>query len=109
MFSSIAATDRWAVFEVKADGTGLKQLTPNPWVQVPTKYPIMSKHPGEVVNIMPYGAFVKLEPGIEGLVHISEFAGEEDLRSKLELGKVYPFTITFFEPKDRRMTLKPAA
>jgi hypothetical protein len=40
-------------------------------------------------------------------VHISEFGSEEELRAKLELGKVYPFTITFFEPKERRMTLKP--
>ena len=37
-----------------------------------TKYPVGSRHTGEVVNVMSYGAFVKLEPGIEGLVHISE-------------------------------------
>ena len=53
---------------------GLKQLSPNPWMQVPTKYPIGSKHSGEVVNIMPYGAFVKLEAGVEGLVHVSEMS-----------------------------------
>ena len=54
-------------------------------------------------------ALASIEEGVAGLVHISEFANEEDLRKKLELGKVYPFTITFFEPKERRMTLKPAA
>ncbi|MGQ0552039.1 MAG: 30S ribosomal protein S1 [Planctomycetota bacterium] len=53
---------------------GLKQLEPSPWAEVEKKYPIGSKVKGEVVNIMPYGAFVKLEDGIEGLVHISEMS-----------------------------------
>lgn len=53
---------------------GLKQLLPNPWDKVEEKYPIGSTHTGEVVNVMNYGAFVKLEPGIEGLVHISEMS-----------------------------------
>ncbi|HLW65603.1 MAG TPA: S1 RNA-binding domain-containing protein, partial [Gemmataceae bacterium] len=52
----------------------LKHKTPSPWENVEGKYPIGSKHTGEVVNIMSYGAFVKLEPGIEGLVHISEMS-----------------------------------
>jgi small subunit ribosomal protein S1 len=53
---------------------GLKQKQPSPWVGVEQKYPVGSRHLGEVVNIMTYGAFVKLEPGIEGLVHISEMS-----------------------------------
>jgi small subunit ribosomal protein S1 len=53
---------------------GLKQLEPSPWAEVEKKYPVGSKIKGEVVNIMPYGAFVKLEDGIEGLVHISEMS-----------------------------------
>ena len=52
----------------------LKHKTPSPWQNIETKYPIRTRHQGEVVNIMPYGAFVKLEPGIEGLVHISEMS-----------------------------------
>ena len=55
-------------------GLGLKQLLPNPWDDVEEKYPINTIHKGEVVNVMNYGAFVKLEPGIEGLVHISEMS-----------------------------------
>ena len=55
-------------------GLGLKQLLPNPWDNVEEKYPINTVHKGEVVNVMNYGAFVKLEPGIEGLVHISEMS-----------------------------------
>ncbi len=53
---------------------GLKQLTANPWEQVAEKYPVGARVAGEVVNVMSYGAFVKLEPGIEGLVHVSEMS-----------------------------------
>ncbi len=53
---------------------GLKQKTENPWLKVEERYPIGSKIKGQVVNIMSYGAFIKLEIGIEGLVHISEMS-----------------------------------
>ena len=53
---------------------GLKQKTENPWMRVPQKYPVGSRAKGEVVNIVNYGAFVKLEDGVEGLVHISEMS-----------------------------------
>ena len=53
---------------------GLKQKSENPWKRVPEKYPVQTRHKGEVVNIVNYGAFVKLEDGVEGLVHISEMS-----------------------------------
>ena len=53
---------------------GLKQKTPNPWKQVENKYPVGSKVKGKVVNLVPYGAFVELEKGVEGLIHISEIS-----------------------------------
>jgi len=53
---------------------GLKQKTENPWETVPQRYPVGARVRGEVVNLVNYGAFVKLEPGIEGLVHISEMS-----------------------------------
>ena len=53
---------------------GLKQKTQNPWETVDTKYPAGSKIKGTVVNLMPYGAFVELEKGVEGLLHISELS-----------------------------------
>jgi small subunit ribosomal protein S1 len=53
---------------------GLKQKTPSPWTNIEQKYPVGSRHTGEVVNVMSYGAFVKLESGVEGLVHISEMS-----------------------------------
>ena len=53
---------------------GLKQKEENPWERVAERYPIGVRVRGEVVNIMNYGAFVKIEPGVEGLVHISEMS-----------------------------------
>jgi len=53
---------------------GLKQKTESPWKDVENKYPVGSKIKGKVVNIMPYGAFVELEKGVEGLVHVSELS-----------------------------------
>ena len=53
---------------------GLKQKTRNPWDDVVAKYPKGSKIKGRVVNIMPYGAFVEIETGVEGLIHVSEMS-----------------------------------
>jgi len=53
---------------------GLKQMAEDPWGEIDTKYPVGGRIMGEVVNIMSYGAFVKLEDGVEGLVHISEMS-----------------------------------
>src|SRR5262249_22818355 len=64
---------------------GLKQKTASPWQDVEKKYPIGSRHTGEVVNVMTYGAFVKLEPGIEGLVHISEMSWTKRINHPNEL------------------------
>ncbi len=64
---------------------GLKQLTPSPWDKVPDKYPVGTRVKGEVVNVMSYGAFVKLEEGIEGLVHISEMSWTKRINHPNEL------------------------
>jgi small subunit ribosomal protein S1 len=53
---------------------GLKQKSASPWVGIDEKYPVGSKVKGKVVNIVPYGAFIELEKGVEGLIHISEFS-----------------------------------
>ncbi|TWT59035.1 30S ribosomal protein S1 [Thalassoglobus neptunius] len=64
---------------------GLKQKFPSPWENVETKYPVGSRVNGEVVNVMTYGAFVKLEDGIEGLVHISEMSWTKRLNHPNEM------------------------
>ncbi|MGR3503602.1 30S ribosomal protein S1 [Pseudaestuariivita sp.] len=53
---------------------GMKQLQEDPWDLVAAKYPLASVHQGRVTNITDYGAFVELEPGVEGLVHVSEMS-----------------------------------
>lgn len=63
----------------------LKHKSPSPWANVEAKYPVQSRHTGEVVNVMSYGAFVKLEPGIEGLVHISEMSWTKRINHPSEL------------------------
>jgi small subunit ribosomal protein S1 len=53
---------------------GLKQKLANPWDNIESKYPVGAKVKGKVVNLVPYGAFVELEPGVEGLVHVTELS-----------------------------------
>ncbi len=53
---------------------GLKQKLANPWDNIEAKFPIGAKVKGKVVNLVPYGAFVELEPGVEGLVHVTELS-----------------------------------
>ncbi|MBM3989657.1 MAG: 30S ribosomal protein S1 [Planctomycetes bacterium] len=66
---------------------GLKQKQASPWDGIESRYPVASKRVGEVVNIMSYGAFVKLEDGVEGLVHISEMSWTRRINHPSELVK----------------------
>lgn len=67
---------------------GLKQKQPSPWDLVQEKYPVGTKVHGEVVNVMSYGAFVRLEQGIEGLVHISEMSWTKRVNHPSELVQI---------------------
>ena len=60
--------------EKKRVSLGLKQKSSDPWKEIADRYPVESRIKGKVVNIMPYGAFVELEAGIEGLIHVSEMS-----------------------------------
>jgi small subunit ribosomal protein S1 len=53
---------------------GLKQKLSNPWDNIESKYPVNAKVKGKIVNLVPYGAFVEIEPGVEGLVHVTELS-----------------------------------
>jgi len=53
---------------------GLKQKMANPWAEIESKFPVGTKVKGKVVNLVPYGAFVELEPGVEGLIHVTELS-----------------------------------
>lgn len=59
---------------------GMKQLIPDPWEKIEEKYPENTRLSGKVTNLVDYGAFVELEPGVEGLVHISEMSWTRKLR-----------------------------
>ncbi len=72
-------------YEKEKIALGLKQKTSSPWESVAKKYPVESTVVGTVVNVMSYGAFVKLEDGIEGLVHISEMSWTRRINHPNEL------------------------
>ncbi|MEX0642928.1 MAG: 30S ribosomal protein S1 [Pirellulales bacterium] len=72
-------------YEKEKIALGLKQKSASPWDNVATKYPVGSMVKGSVVNVMSYGAFVKLEDGIEGLVHISEMSWTKRISHPSEL------------------------
>lgn len=67
---------------------GLKQKLTNPWDQIETKYPVGAKVKGKVVNLVPYGAFVELEPGVEGLVHVTELSWTKRIAKPSDILKV---------------------
>ena len=66
---------------------GLKQKQENPWENIEEKFPIGEKVSGKVVNLMPYGAFVELEPGVEGLVHVTELSWTKRINKPSEVLK----------------------
>src|SRR5205823_2717020 len=72
-------------YEKEKIALGLKQKSASPWDNVATKYPVGTNVKGTVVNVMSYGAFVKLEDGIEGLVHISEMSWTKRINHPSEL------------------------
>jgi small subunit ribosomal protein S1 len=87
---------------------GLKQLTPDPWEQVAATYHAGDRVTGRVVSLADYGAFVELEPGVEGLIHISEMSWSKRLRhpSKiLKLGERVEVGVLDVDPVKRRISL----
>lgn len=83
----------------------IKALKHNPWENVKDKYHKDDVVEGVVIRFNKYGTLISIEEGVAGLVHISEFESEDDMKSKLELGKTYKFKINMFEPKEQRLIL----
>jgi len=87
---------------------GLKQLQSYPWKDVAEKYPVGTRVHGKVVSITNYGAFIELEPGIEGLVHISEMSWTRNVRhpSKLvSIGEVIEAVVLKVDPNEEKISL----
>ncbi len=87
---------------------GLKQLQPDPWDNVDKKYPIGTIIQGKVVNITDYGAFIELEPGVEGLVHVSEMSWTKKRihpKDIVQLGQVVEAKVLDIDKENRRINL----
>jgi small subunit ribosomal protein S1 len=87
---------------------GLKQLTPDPWTTVEEKYPLGTRVSGRVVSLTDYGAFIELEPGVEGLIHISEMSWTRKIRHPsqvLTVSDMVEATVLELEPQRKRISL----
>lgn len=87
---------------------GLKQLEPDPWDTVIERYPPNHRVIGRVVNVTDYGAFVELEPGVEGLIHISEMTWSRRMKHPSKVvkpGDQVEAVVLEVHPKDRRISL----
>ncbi|MBV9744776.1 MAG: 30S ribosomal protein S1 [Acidobacteriia bacterium] len=87
---------------------GMKQLEPDPWETVAERHPPNSRVIGRVVNVTDYGAFVELEPGVEGLIHISEMTWSRRMKHPSKVvkpGDQVEAVVLEIHPKDRRISL----
>lgn len=87
---------------------GLKQTTPNPWEGIDARYPIGGQVRGRVVNLVPYGAFVELEEGVEGLVHVTEFSWTKRINKPsdvLRIGDQTDAVVLGIQEEDQKISL----
>ena len=87
---------------------GLKQLNPDPWSTIDERYPANSKVIGRIVSVTDYGAFVELEPGVEGLIHISEMTWSRRMKHPAKVvkaGDQVEAVVLEIKPKERRISL----
>jgi small subunit ribosomal protein S1 len=96
------------ILEIK-DGRvslSLKALKPDPWAKVEDKYKVGMEIQGVINRFNPFGAFVGLDPEIQGLIHVSEFGSVEEMKKQLEVGKTFAFKIEVVKPLEKRIILK---
>lgn len=87
---------------------GLKQQTDNPWEGIEARFPVNSRVRGKVVNLMPYGAFVEIEEGIEGMVHVSEMSWTKRVARAsdlLEVGQEVDAVVLTINKDDQKISL----
>lgn len=87
---------------------GLKQTTSNPWEGIENRYPLDSKVNGKIVNLVPYGAFVELEEGVEGLVHVTELSWTRRINKPnevLKVGDVIDSVVIGIQKEDQKISL----
>ena len=96
------------IIEIK-DGRislSLKALQEDPWQKVGERYKVDTDIMGTVTKFNPFGAFIALDSEIQGLLHISEFGGADEMQKQLQLGKQYTFHIAMMKPEEKRIILK---
>lgn len=94
--------------ETKKISLGLKQLEPDPWNDLESRFPIGSKHSGKVRNLTAFGAFVELEEGVDGLIHISDFSWTKKVRHPGEFvkkGDEIDVVVLSIDRDERRISL----
>lgn len=84
----------------------LKALTPNPWDNIGEKYKVSQEIQGMVYKFNPFGAVVNLQDDLQGIIHVSEFGGIEEMKKELALDKAYTFVIESIKPEEKRLILK---
>src|SRR5205085_6395581 len=87
---------------------GFKQLLPDPWEAVPERFPAGPRMQGKIASVTDYGAFIELEPGIEGLVHVSEMTWSKRMKHPSKLvqpGENVEVEVLGVDPKNRRISL----
>ena len=87
---------------------GLKQMHPDPWLDIEGRYPLQGRVIGRVVSVTDYGAFVELEPGVEGLIHISEMTWSRRMKHPAKIVKVsdeVEAVVLDIKPRERRISL----
>ncbi len=94
--------------EKKRISLGLKQLQPHPWENIQNKYPARSKITGKVVSLADYGAFVEIEKGIEGLIHISEMSWTQHIKHPsqfVSMGQMVDVIILSLDKDNKKISL----
>ncbi|RMF10080.1 MAG: 30S ribosomal protein S1 [Candidatus Neomarinimicrobiota bacterium] len=94
--------------EKKRVSLGLKQLTPHPWDNIEDKYPVGTVVKGKIVSMTNYGAFIEIEPGVEGLIHVSEMSWTRHVKNPSELysmGDIVEAQVLSIDPEERKISL----
>ena len=94
--------------ETKKISLGLKQLEAEPWTKVPEKYAVGQRVAGVVTRMTDFGAFIEIEPGVEGLIHVSEMAWNKTVRHPSDLlkqGERVDAVVLAIKPEERRISL----
>ncbi len=98
------------IIEIK-DGRvflSLKALKPDPWDNINENLKESQEVSGTVYKLNPFGSYINLEHGLQGMIHVTEFGGLDEMKKELEIGKESKFIVESIKPEERRITLKKA-